>query len=155
MNQLLPEKLRSDRLLSLQGRNNNSIPAHILFFRLPINFALQKIWQMQVAQQSRRCLNVAAKASQFLWYTWKFLTQFLHTPDITWLPCSARSPPHPAKLRRTALLFRQPKAKSAPPPFSNAYIATSFLYPLSDYILFSVLHSGQIPSNTALWRNTV
>ena len=100
---------------------------------------------MQVAQQSRRCLNVPAEASQFLWYTWKFLTQFPHTPDIIWLPCSARSPPHPAKLRRIALLFRQPKAKPAPPPFSNAYIASPFLFPLVDYIFFPFCIPGRFP----------
>ena len=97
-----------------------------LFSGSPINSALQKIWQMQVAQQSRRCLNVPAEASQYLWYTWKFLTQSPHTPDIIWLPCSARPLPHRAKLQSTALLLRQPKAKPLPLLFSDVSITSSF-----------------------------
>ena len=92
--------------ITIEPRYTNS-----LSFPL-INSALQEIRQMKVGQQCRSRLEQSPKMREKLRYAAFFLfhifvIQFPHTPDTAGLPCSARSLPLLAMLRKTASQLRR------------------------------------------------
>ena len=133
-----------------QDRSSSSAPAHILFFRLPDKFRPSE--NLADADCSiKPPLPECTHGSESVFVIYQKISYPIPTHSrhnlIALLSTVAASP---RKTPTHSAAVPTAKSKVCAAAFFQCIYASPFLYPLSDYIWFSGLHSGQIPSNTVL-----